>query len=195
MTFQFAQRVSNSAHFLKSPSAIPVLGICKTEPGEQQLIEFGIEPINVWMIGRGHETFEEVILRGRGEPTLLYFAENLRVLGDHQDEIFDRIADLEDAHITLRSIHALHTNINRLTKVAFKSLHSSAAMKNRRVARRRGRAGGLAKAANAASRRQAEISDDVARKLWASRLTKKEKAAIMGITISTGDRHYGVHAT
>lgn len=171
------------------------LGFCKTAEAEKELIDFGVLPINVWMVGRGAESLDEVIKRNRGEPGDLYVAEDLRVIGKTQADIFTGVKQLNKARITVHDINNPEATIEDLMQLAFKAMHSACAIRNHRTARRRGRQGGLAKAANAAARRRAEVSDEIARALWASRLTKKEKAAILRITISTGDRHYGVHAT
>ena len=194
MTFHFDQRSLNSAPILTKHPAIR-LGLCRNPEAEKALIGYGFPAINVWMIGRGSETVAEVVERFRGEPGIISIAEDLRLLGNTQAAIFAEVSRIARAGITFEDINNPGDDIHAMQHRAFKALHSSCAIRNHRTARCRGSKGGLAKAANAAARRQAEVSDEVARKVWQSRLTKKEKCAILGCTISTGDRHYGVHAT
>lgn len=171
------------------------LGICKSAEAEDALIAEGIHPDQIWMVGRGLESVKEAVEYCRGRPAEFALAEDLRILGGSQAAIFDATKMITRAGTTLVNIDAPDQDINDMQRIAFKALHSATAIYSHRTARRRGSKGGLAKAANAAARRRAEVSDEIARKVWQSRLTKQEKAAILGCTISTGDRHYGVHAT
>lgn len=171
-------------------------GFCTDERDRDALYKIGIPAQDVWMQGRGAENFAECLESFRGRPGQLVLASDSRILGGTRGSIMKAFGELEAIGVRVKDItHPEDRTMSDLMQRGIRSANKNGFFMNHRKARRRGSMGGIAKAANAAARRQAGISDDIARKLWASRLSKKEKCAILGCTISTGDRHYGVHAT
>lgn len=173
--------------------SLPMLsvGFCIDLAGEEKLRKAGLGKI--WRRGNGAESLEDAIFEFRGRPGSLVAADDLRIFGLTQKDIFARCSSLADAEIKVVNVNHPRENIHDLQKRAFGALHASAPIRDRRTARRRGRQGGLAKAAAAETARATRIAPDIAQRLCASKsLTWKEKAEIIGMPLSTVQRHYGV---
>lgn len=179
--------------FQKGGPLFKRIGICKTPEGEKALRGHGIAPEHIWMCGRDLESVEEAKYYCRGRPAEFAITEDLRILGTTQKQIFETVSDLTKAGIQFIDLEHPADDIHAMQHRAFKAMHAANSVRNHRTARRRGSMGGTAKAANAAARRQAEISDAVALRLCASRLTWKEKSEILGMTFSTMQRYYSAH--
>ena len=174
------------------PHQFPLLTIgWATNPeGEARMQKERIE--RIWMRGRGAEALDDAIYEFRGRPGGLAIDTDLRIFGHTQRDILAKASELHKAGIRIIDIDRPTADPHELVHRALRALHASQPIRNHRTARRRGRTGGLAKAANEAIRRAGLISDDIAIRLCASRLHWKEKAEILGMPISTIQRHYGV---
>lgn len=165
------------------------IGFTTNPEGEARLRKEGIEQI--WMRGRGAECLDEAIYAFRRRPGGLAITDDLRIFGHTQRDILAKASELHKLNIQIIDIERPTADPHELVHRALRALHASQPIRNHRTARRRGRMGGLGKAANEAVRRAALVSDDIAMRLCASRLHWKEKAEILGMAISTIQRHYG----
>lgn len=174
-------------------AALPnlTIGFCTDVAGEDKLRSVGVQ--RIWRRGCGLESLDDAIFEFRGRHGALAVTDDLRIFGLTQKEIFSRCSDLLNAGIDVINIEHPCDNIHDLQRRAFSALHAAAPIRNRRIARRRGSMGGLAKAAAAQSARATQIAPEIAQRLCASKsLTWKEKAEIIGMPLSTVQRHYGV---
>jgi hypothetical protein len=123
----------------------------------------GVE--RVWRRGNGAENLDDAIFDFRGRSGALAITDDLRIFGLTQKEIFARCSALMNAGIKVIDITHPSDNIHDLQRRAFVALHAAAPIRNHRIARRRGRMGGLAKAAAAQAARDGRCSPDIVARL------------------------------
>lgn len=187
---------TNSAN--PNPCGLQLLtvGFCKDLAGEQKLIAAGVEPFMIWRVGDGNASSLEAALavfRNRGG--CLAITDDLRIFGDSRKAILAMASKLTRASIKVVDVTQHEMDVFQLADQACGKLHAAAPIPNRRIARRRGSWGGKAKAAAAALARAVICSPGVARRLCARKeLTWEVKAFILGIPVSTAQRHYGATA-
>jgi hypothetical protein len=166
--------------------ALPTLsiGFCTDLAGEESLRAAGVE--RVWRRGNGAESLDDAIFDFRGRPGALAITDDLRIFGLTQKEIFARCSALMNAGIKVIDITHPSDNIHDLQRRAFVALHAAAPIRNHRIARRRGRMGGLAKAAAAQAARDGRCSPDIVARLCRHpTLTWEDCAVILGPHFST----------
>lgn len=175
------------------PPQLPLLtiGFATNPAGEQRMKDWGIE--RTWMRGRDAETIEDAILDFRKRPGALAIDADLRIFGHTQREILAKASEVHKLDIRLVDIDRPTADAHELVQRALTALHSSRPIRNHRTARRRGRQGGLAKAAAAANERDRRIAPEIAERLcrhkklaWADRLEILGE----GFTMSSIQRHY-----
>lgn len=176
--------------------ALPMLsiGFCTDIAGEEKLHAAGVE--RIWRRGNGNESLDDAVFEFRGRPGAIVLVDDLRVFGTTQRDILAKASEItrktpDKAPIEIIDLTHPDEDVHMLVARALRALHAAAPIRNRRTARRRGRQGGLAKAQAAEAARATRIAPDIARRLCASRLTWKEIAEILGMPISTVQRHYG----
>jgi hypothetical protein len=165
---------------------LPILsvGFCVDITGEEKLRKAGLSKI--WRRGNGAESLEDAIAEFRGRPGALVVSDDLRIFGLTQKEIFARCSALADMEIKVANVNHPGENIHDLQRRAFGALHAAAPIRDHRTARRRGRQGGLAKAAAAQAARDGRCSPDiVARLCQHPALTWEDCAGILGPHFST----------
>lgn len=169
-------------------------GYCTDEQQLEELYHFGLADKEIWMLGRGNETLDDALYCFRGRPGNLILASDTRILGATRGAIMDTMAKIERAGIRVFDItHPEDCTTTDLIQRGVKAQAKNRFGGNHRMARRRGAKGGLAKAANEASRRCAKIADDIAKRLCNFRdLTISDCLEILGdgFTRSTVERHY-----
>lgn len=144
----------------------PVIrGFCTNKDQEEALVKYGLEPKVVWMEGRGAEDFARCVSTYRGRPGLLIVAHDLRVLGRRQKVVANAMAHLEKANIKIVDIsHPEDTTSAALLQRAGTAILSGR-FPDRRIAKRRGARGGLARGENAKSARCQIDTDTLIRNL------------------------------
>jgi hypothetical protein len=183
-------RRSNSP---KPHSAELVLGFAQTKDEEAFLLSRGVE--RVWMKGRGAESLAEVMRAFRLRPGVLAVSADLRCLSDKPEvkriDVVAALAWFERAKITVRDCRDPSATHAELLDRAFKSVANARFTKNKRKAKREGAKGGTAKGLAAAARRNAEVSDAIARRLCeCPKLNWKDRAGILGMSVASIHRHY-----
>lgn len=173
-----------------SPKLPPLtIGFCTDLAGEAKLQDVGVE--RIWRRGDGLQSLEDALYEFRGRPDgALAITDDLRILGLTRKAILATVSEITRAGVRIVSLIKPDFDIHQLIDQALGALHAAAPMRNHRTARRRGRIGGLAKAASAALARAVICAPEVAKRLCASRLTWEEKAFILGMPVSTIQRHY-----
>ena len=191
MTIQFNPRHLVSAH--QVPFGLPLLtiGYCANLAAEERLRGLGVE--RIWRNGDGTDCLEDVIYDFRDRPGALAFVNETKLFGETNDEIAAVFDELERLEIKPIDIDFPGLRVPKLQERARKALHAAAPMPSHRIARRRGRQGGLAKAAAAELARSLRIAPDIARRLWKLEgVTQKQKLYVLGegFTLSSCQRHF-----
>lgn len=173
----------NSTH--RHPRTNPPLttGFCVDSAGEEKLLAYGVE--RIWMRGRGHESLDEAIYDLRldepGDRASLAIVGDLRMFGETNDDIADRIDEIEDLGVTLIDIEHPEDSHVKIGNRARKTLHAARPMPSSRVAKRRGSLGGKAKAAMAELARAIRCAPDIVQRLCDhAALTWDDCAEILG---------------
>lgn len=183
----------DSAQSLPNKLTLLTIGFCKDLEGEAKLKAAGIE--RIWRLGNGAESLADAIYDFRGRPGTLAVVDDLRIFSpnDSNYEIAAVCARLTRIEIDLVDITQPELIMPELQERARKALHASRPMPNHRTARRRGRQGGLAKAAAAEAARTVRIAPDIAQRLWSLKeITQKAKLWVLGkgFTLSSCQRHF-----
>lgn len=182
-------RRSNSP---KSDSDTLVLGYAQTKDEEEFLTSEGVT--RIWLKGRGAESLTEVLRAFRGRAGVLAIATDLRALCDpapKRAELVSAFAMMEKAKITVRDVRFPDETQAELLDRALKAVANARFTTNKHKARREGAKGGLAKGMAAAVRRNAEVSDAIARRLCAHpKLNWKDRAGILGMSVASIHRIY-----
>lgn len=166
------------------------IGFCKDAGGEAELTKAGMAPDLIWQRGRGMESLDYALRYFRGRSGVLAVADDLRIFGDTRKAIFAQVGELEAMDIRITDVRDKCSDHLALIQRSLVAISASAGMRNHRTARRRGRMGGDAKRAAEAIRRNVLVDDGIAMRLCASRLTWSEKSEILGLPLSTIQRHY-----
>lgn len=168
-------------------------GYCRTREAAAALNGFGLPDKVIYLEGRGAEDLERCLTSFRDRPGRLVIAPDLRVFGNSRKAIAATVARLELAGIRLvDAIHPQHQTVAELLQHAF-VLIAGSRFRDRRTARRSGRAGGLARGDAAQARRDECLPHDVvARLVRHPALTWGDVTAILGsgFSESTLRRHY-----
>lgn len=167
-------------------------GFCKN-PGEmQELYDFGVPDKNVYMQGRGAETLDACLATFRDRPGRLILACDLRIFGAKRGDIIVVMDRLELAKIRVTDItHPEDKTHVQLIERGSKAASKVRFLRNSRAARRVGQIGGIAKGEAAKARRNAEVSDNIAKRLCTHpKLNWKDCADILGMSVASIHRHY-----
>jgi len=170
-----------------------VLGFAQTKEQEDFLSSEGVS--RIWLKGRGAEILKEVIRAFRGRAGILAIATDLRALCDKKEpkrpDVVAALAAMEKAKIQVRDYRQPEATHAELQDDAFKAVANARFTTNKRKAKREGAKGGLAKGAASAARRNAEVSDAIARRLCEHpKLNWKDRASILGMSVASIHRHY-----
>jgi predicted DCC family thiol-disulfide oxidoreductase YuxK len=177
--------------------AMPLLrrGFAANSEERDILLAWGLDPLEVYTIGDGAETFEQMDSSFRAPPRQqgeLVLVSDLRILGDSKKAINKVLADLHDRKIAIRRLYPDKevTNPHILTDEAFAALANNR-FQVRGRAKRWGKKGGAAKGFHEKGRRDARIAEDIVRKL-VIRDGIRKTAALLGKPFSRGvlTRHY-----
>ena len=182
---------TKSAHL--APHGLPLLtiGLCANLAAEERLRALGVE--RIWRRGDGTDCVEDAIYDFRDRPGALAFINETKLFGDTNDAISDVFDELERLEIKPIDIDFPLLRVPKLQERARKALHAAAPMPSHRIARRRGRQGGLAKAAAAAAARAIRIDPEIACRMCRhEKLTLDDCLFILGegFTKSSIQRHY-----
>jgi hypothetical protein len=156
--------------------------------------DYGLPDKLIYVDGRGAENLESCLESFRGRPGKLLIAPDLRVFGESRKAVSDTMARLEKARV--RVVDIIHPQDDTISAMTHRAavLISSPRFRDRRVARSRGREGGLARGEAAKSRRLQIDTDTLIRNLVANykRLGWPLIIRILGrkISESTLRRHY-----
>lgn len=130
---------------------------CTTKDQAAHLREYGLSDKSVWFGGRGAETLDRCVATFRGRPGTLIVAHDLRVFAASKRAVAAVMGRLEDLHIRVVDIsHPEDTTVAALMQRASIAI-SGTRFRDRRTAKRMGRAGGLANGTSADAKR-AEIA-------------------------------------
>lgn len=159
-----------------------VLGYAQNKDEEAFLLSEGVA--RIWLKGRGAECLTEVLRAFRGRSGVLAIASDLRTICNsaqpRRPDIVAALASMEKAKITIRDYRVPEDTHAELQDDAFKA-----------VAKREGSKGGAAKGLAAAARRNAEVSDKIARNICSHpKLNWKDRAGILGMSVASIHRHY-----
>lgn len=169
----------NSAHAAPQRLQLLTIGFCTDLAGEAKLKAKGVE--RIWRRGNGLESIDDAIYEFRGRAGTLAVTDDLRIFGGSNIEIAMVCARLFRMGISLIDADHLEQVVPELQERARAALHAARPMPSHRVARRRGRQGGLAKAAAAAFARGIRCADDIVQRLCDHpALTWDDCAAILG---------------
>lgn len=135
-------------------------GYCTDRKMLPALRTTGLADRLIWLEGRGAETLDRCLaLAFRGRPGKLFVAPGLTVFGDARKDVLAVMARLESARIRVVDIiHPQDQTVSDMIRRAVDAIGNSR-FRDKRTARRRGRAGGLARGITAANKR-AEIAAD-----------------------------------
>lgn len=168
-------------------------GFASTKEQATHLQEYGLPDKDIWLAGRGAETLDRCLATFRGRPGTLIVAHDLRVLGASKRAVAEVMGQLEAKNIRVVDIsHPEHTTVAALMQTASIAI-SGARFRDRRVARRQGRAGGLAKGAKQDAARSEIATPWLVRNIVAERSIPWEvKLRLLGGKFSeaTLRRHY-----
>lgn len=193
VTFHFDHDRLRSAASLPIRLTLLTIGLCKDLAGEEKLKALGIE--RIWRIGNGSESLADAVYDFRGRSGTLAVADDLRIFSpnDSNFEIAAVCAGLLRLKIEIVDINHPEEVVPEMQERARKAFHSARPMPNHRIARRRGRMGGLARAAAAEIARATRCAADIAERIcrheklaWADRLEILGE----GFTMSSIQRHY-----
>ena len=147
------------------------IGFCKDLAGEQRLIAAGVEPFMIWRLGDGTgSTLDDALHAFRERGGCLAIVDDFRIFGDGRKKILSMVSRLTRETSTKGPIKIVNVDQPdmdnyQLIDQAVGLCHAAAPIPNHRVARYRGRQGGLAKAAAAALARGMRCADDIVRRL------------------------------
>jgi hypothetical protein len=142
-----------------------VRGYCHSRDFLPSLRAIGLVDKAIWLEGRGAETLEWCLASFRGRSGRLIIAPDLRVFGQARRDIAAIMSRLERARI--RVIDALHPQdetVAEMLQRAFVAIGASR-FRDRRIARRRGRQGGMANGQTAMTGRNAIAPDWLVRNI------------------------------
>lgn len=140
-------------------------GYCRNREYLPALRAMGLVDKAIWLEGRGAETLDWCLASFRARPGRLIVAPDLRVFGVARRDIATIMARLERARI--RVIDALHPQdetVAEMLQRAFVAIGASR-FRDRRIARRRGRQGGMANGQTAMAGRDAIAPDWLVRNI------------------------------
>lgn len=167
------------------------IGFCTDLAAEERLCALGIE--RIWRRGNGIESLEDALYDFRERTGVLAFVNDTRIFGETNDAISDAFDEMERLGVKPVDIDDPWLRVPKLQDRARKALHAAAPMPSHRVARRRGRMGGLARAEAARIARATRCAEDIAMRICNHpKLTWADRLFILGdgFTRSSIERHY-----
>lgn len=191
MTFQFDPMALRSADPVPLRLPLLTIGFCKDLAGEAKLRAASVE--RIWRLGNGAESLADAVYDFRERPGTLAVVDDLRIFGENNYTIAAACAAIMRLNIDIVDINYPEQVVPELQERARKALHSARPMPNHRTARRRGRMGGLARAAAAEIARATRIAPDIAQRLCSLKeITWAAKLFVLGegFTMSSVQRHY-----
>lgn len=151
--------------------------------------------LKIYVEGYGAETLEAVITAFRKDCGTLCLATDMRVLGDSQQDILAAYKRLKAANIVV-----LDTDTRERSNRDGVEMHKRAAAGLQRdrsmggdpkAPKKRGRRGGIGKGVAMAAKRAEIASDDVIRRaVTFEKLTWRDRAYLLGISMATLRRKY-----
>lgn len=156
-------------------------GFCLTKDMAAALAGFGLPAKAIYQDGRGAEDLEACLASFRDRRGTLVIAPDLRVFGTSKQAVANVMARLERAGIeVVDAIHPQDQTVAEKLQRAFKAI-SGSRFRDRRRAKRQGRAGGLARGLAAQDARDGTIPREVvARIVQHNALPWKVKLEILG---------------
>lgn len=174
----------NSARRPSLGLSLLTIGFCTDLAGEARLRAAGVE--RIWRRGDGVQSLDDALYEFRGRAGALAITDDLRIFGLSRREILAKVSEItrdRPGHpaIKIVDIRQPEKDAYQLADQALGALHAAAPMRNHRTARRRGRQGGLAKAAMAELARGIRCAADIVQRLCDHpALTWDDCAAILG---------------
>lgn len=134
-----------------------IRGYVRTKEQEAVIRGHGLPTKNIFLDGRGAETFERCLATFRGRPGRLLIAHDLRVFGSTRPKVAATMELLEKARISVMDLsNPYDTTISQMLARANR-LIAGGRFPDRRRATRMGRRGGIGKGQAAAARRNALV--------------------------------------
>lgn len=164
----------------------------KAADQERSLIERGVKAGDIYIEGRGAESFDNLIRAMRGKPGTVCIVGTLRVFAPSRSEMAARVKALRDVGVVVVDKESgLRSDKDGIAMLdaALKKTHGNAKVKSdRKFARRIGAKGGKAKFE---SMRDGRLAAEIAGPIWRqTKLTIAERLALMpGWTEATARRH------
>lgn len=160
----------------------------------QAALDYGKHERNIYVEGRGAETFETCLASFRAGGTLGLVG-GLRVLGTTRKAIMDRVEALKAKGIAPYDLETGETDGMKLLNAAISKIHGGKALgESSRHAASIGSKGGRAKGIYSQERRNAILAEAIVARLWrAAELTTRRIAEILGPpwSASTLQRKFG----
>lgn len=171
-----------------------IRGDACTKDQEAVIRGHGLPAKDIWLDGRGAETFDRCLSTFRGRPGRLLIAHDLRVFGSTRPLVASIMERLEKARIAVMDLaNPYDTTISQMLARANRLIAGGRFPDGRR-ARRLGQKGGLGRGRAAAARRDLVAAPDlIDRVVDDETLTWEQRLRILGPTFSeaTLRRHYG----
>lgn len=143
-----------------------------------------------WVHGQGSETIAELVYAFRSRPGrhALYIGADYRVFGETMFEIREAVKALHIAGVIITDLlHPEDTLLDAYNRAQVGLRWSG----DRKKQKRNGAKGGKGKGRESAARRNAAVSDDIARRLCSLKELKwSVKAWVLGMAETTAIRHY-----
>lgn len=175
-----------------------VRGYCRNKEQAAWLKSHGLLEKAIYLQGRGAEDLDECLASFRGRVGKLVIATDLRAFGESKKDVAAAMARLERARIRVVDIsHPGDTTIAEMVQRAQVAI-SGYRLRDRRAARRLGRAGGLGKGVGAQNLREGLVPTWLVDRIVDTREIRwalKAELLAPHFSQATLRRHYGATAT